>query len=437
LNIPLTQTSEATRHHQQDLNEYMASNYKKIPPQIFYTAIPQLISRITHDDRDTAAVVRLILQRLLTRFPCQAMWPLAWLRQSKASDRRKAGEVIFREAEQSLQKGDRKNAFKLLVASSSLINFLQDLAKREFKDMSQSSFLLEQWKGEVELSEFVPPVQAALSISNSPNALSQSKEAFPRHIPRMRAFSREVGLLLSKARPKKLKAYAIVPELGMLPSSRIKAEPGEKCDNDIGEFHFLVKQEAKGDLRKDARVQDLNNVINRLFTSRAEDKGVSTHRRCLNMRTFTVTCLSEDTGILEWVPNTAALRALVAKSFNPQAPPTSSKRRGQRAANFADPLLRTNFEKKCQEMYFKSGNLKRAAALFVELCLKPYPPVLYWWFVHHFHDPHAWYEARTRFALSSAAWSAVGHVIGLGDRHSENILIDMTSGDCVHVDFDW
>lgn len=28
-------------------------------------------------------------------------------------------------------------------------------------------------------------------------------------------------------------------------------------------------------------------------------------------------------------------------------------------------------------------------------------------------------------------------IIGLGDRHSENILIDTSSGECVHVDFDW
>jgi serine/threonine-protein kinase ATR len=29
----------------------------------------------------------------------------------------------------------------------------------------------------------------------------------------------------------------------------------------------------------------------------------------------------------------------------------------------------------------------------------------------------------------------VGHIVGLGDRHGENILIDSTTGDCVHVDF--
>ena len=33
-------------------------------------------------------------------------------------------------------------------------------------------------------------------------------------------------------------------------------------------------------------------------------------------------------------------------------------------------------------------------------------------------------------------WSSVGHVVGLGDRHGENILIHTDSGECVHVDFD-
>ena len=29
----------------------------------------------------------------------------------------------------------------------------------------------------------------------------------------------------------------------------------------------------------------------------------------------------------------------------------------------------------------------------------------------------------------------VGHIAGLGDRHSKNILLDSTTGDCGHVDF--
>lgn len=97
--------------------------------------------------------------------------------------------------------------------------------------------------------------------------------------------------------------------------------------------------------------------------------------------------------------------------------------------------LKSGFEK-CQSVYFKNGNLKCAAAMLQDIILKPNPPLLYWYFVQKFMDPHSWYEARTRFTLSCAAWSAVGHVIGLGDRHSENILVDTSSGQCVHVDFD-
>ena len=31
--------------------------------------------------------------------------------------------------------------------------------------------------------------------------------------------------------------------------------------------------------------------------------------------------------------------------------------------------------------------------------------------------------------------SMVGYILGLGDRHGENILFDSKNGDCVHVDF--
>ncbi len=48
----------------------------------------------------------------------------------------------------------------------------------------------------------------------------------------------------------------------------------------------------------------------------------------------------------------------------------------------------------------------------------------------HIH-PHAHILNR-----SAAVWSSVGHVVGLGDRHGENILIHTESGECVHVDFD-
>jgi len=327
----------------------------------------------------------------------------------------------------------------LLVASKGLFKFLIDLAKYQPKNASARSFNVRPWKGDVELKEFVPPVQAALSVS--PGSLERSRDVFPAFVPRMRAFCPTVQVMSSKARPKKLTVFALPPSnsrhqqhsAGMSSKGSYTLQPG-----DVGEMHFLVKQEAKGDLRKDARVQNFNNVINRLLTSSNGCGGGPSsvrQRRRMQLRTFSVVCLSEDCGILEWVPNTDSLRNLVSQSYNPQAAPHSIRRRGKRIANFNDPALRTTFQT-CQDAYVKNGNLIRAASMFEEKCLKSNPPLLYWWFVNNFLDPHAWFEARTKFTMSSAVWSAVGHVIGLGDRHSENILVDTSSGECVHVDFD-
>lgn len=71
------------------------------------------------------------------------------------------------------------------------------------------------------------------------------------------------------------------------------------------------------------------------------------------------------------------------------------------------------------------------------MVLSQFSPCLSIWFERTFSsEPAAWLEARTVYARSVATWSAVGYLIGLGDRHSENILLDTESGECVHVDFD-
>jgi serine/threonine-protein kinase ATR len=191
-------------------------------------------------------------------------------------------------------------------------------------------------------------------------------------------------------------------------------------------------------LNTDSRVQDLNNVINRLFVGRKASSGSDSRRQRLrlHLRTFSVVCLSEDCGILEWVPNTDSFRSLVGGTFNPLVPPNSVHRHGDRITNYNNVELRDAFMK-CQDMYFKKGNLTGAAKKFDETVLQQYRPFMYWWFIQNFPNPHAWFEARNNFTLSTAVWSAVGHIIGLGDRHSENILVDTRSGECVHVDFDW
>lgn len=103
--------------------------------------------------------------------------------------------------------------------------------------------------------------------------------------------------------------------------------------------------------------------------------------------------------------------------------------------------------------------------MFLEKLLPRHPPVFADWFRIMFPDPYGWYinkiyvtihfafvcnflhtdinylffakryEARTAYIRTTAVMSMVGYILGLGDRHGENILFDSKCGDCVHVDF--
>src|ERR1700761_6951536 len=51
------------------------------------------------------------------------------------------------------------------------------------------------------------------------------------------------------------------------------------------------------------------------------------------------------------------------------------------------------------------------------------------------HNSEHWLERRSTYTSSLAVNSMVGHVLGLGDRHPSNILLEQESGKVVHIDF--
>jgi serine/threonine-protein kinase ATR len=73
---------------------------------------------------------------------------------------------------------------------------------------------------------------------------------------------------------------------------------------------------------------------------------------------------------------------------------------------------------------------------YQKLITNSYRPCLHLWFLENFPDPTEWLEARTTFTRSTAVWSSVGHIVGLGDRHIENVMIDTTNGENINCDFD-
>ena len=57
-------------------------------------------------------------------------------------------------------------------------------------------------------------------------------------------------------------------------------------------------------------------------------------------------------------------------------------------------------------------------------------------FLEYFNSSmEAWHTARTAYTRSCAVNSIVGHILGIGGRHTSNILVHTKTGEVVHIDF--
>jgi serine/threonine-protein kinase ATR len=83
------------------------------------------------------------------------------------------------------------------------------------------------------------------------------------------------------------------------------------------------------------------------------------------------------------------------------------------------------------------GVVKGKAGLitWLEDVVRTYPPIFHRWFLATWAEPAAWLNARLNYTRSYAVWCMVGHIAGLGDRHGENVLLDMQRGDAIQIDF--
>lgn len=73
------------------------------------------------------------------------------------------------------------------------------------------------------------------------------------------------------------------------------------------------------------------------------------------------------------------------------------------------------------------------ARVYATICAR-FHPVLRYFFWETARSPADWWERRHKYVASCAASSMLGHVVGLGDRHCQNILLDRRTGELIQID---
>ncbi|OWM90493.1 hypothetical protein CDL15_Pgr014796 [Punica granatum] len=171
-----------------------------------------------------------------------------------------------------------------------------------------------------------------------------------------------------------------------------------ECLGSDGQKYRQLAKSGNDDLRQDANHQD-------------------TRRRRLGVRTYKVVPFTPSAGVLEWVNGTVPLGDyLIGSNRNGGAHARYGK------GDWTFP--------KCRE---HMSNAKDKRKAFQEVC-ENFRPVMHNFFLERFLLPSDWFEKRLAYTRSVATSSMVGYIVGLGDRHSMNILVDQATAEVVHID---
>ncbi|XP_055588723.1 serine/threonine-protein kinase Tor [Uranotaenia lowii] len=178
------------------------------------------------------------------------------------------------------------------------------------------------------------------------------------------------------------------------------------------EYMFLLK--GHEDLRQDERVMQLFGLVNTLLLNDPD-----TFRRNLTIQRYAVIPLSTNSGLIGWVPHCDTLHTLIRDYRDKKKTVLNIEHRIMlRMAPDYDHL--TLMQK--VEVFEYALELTKGDDLAKLLWLKS-------------PSSEVWFDRRTNYTRSLAVMSMVGYILGLGDRHPSNLMLDRLSGKILHIDF--
>ncbi|ORY05502.1 FAT-domain-containing protein [Neocallimastix californiae] len=209
-------------------------------------------------------------------------------------------------------------------------------------------------------------------------------------IIRIQSFVPTLNIITSKQRPRRLS---------------IKGSDGK-------EYQYLLK--GHEDLRQDERVMQLFGLINTLLADDPE-----TFTRHMNIQRYPVIPLSPNSGLIGWVPHCDTLHALIRDYRESKKTLLNIEHRLmlQMAPDYDNLTLLQKVE-----VFEYAADNTTGQDLYKVLWIKS-------------RNSEAWLDRRTNYTRSLAVMSMVGYILGLGDRHPSNLMLDRFTGKVVHIDF--
>ncbi|XP_022634053.1 serine/threonine-protein kinase SMG1 isoform X2 [Vigna radiata var. radiata] len=293
-------------------------------------------------------------------------------------------------------------------------------------DSIAASLASYQRKSSVSLGEVAPHL-SLLSSSDVPMPGLERQMQVPdsdkatdhQGVVTIASFHEQVTILPTKTKPKKL---------GILGSD------GQK-------YTYLLK--GREDLRLDARIMQLLQAINGFLHSSS-----SACSNSLTIRYYSVTPISGRAGLIQWAGNVVSIYsvfkswqtrvqlaqflALGSANTKSSAPPPVPRPSDM----FYGKIIPALKEKGIKRVISRRDWPHEVKCKVLLDLMKEVPRHLLYQELWCASEGYKAFSSKLkRYTGSVAAMSMVGHVLGLGDRHLDNILIDFCNGDIVHIDY--
>lgn len=356
----------------------------------WYIVLSQIISRITHDDKKITDIISKVIIELTIKYPWLLLYSVFAQARSVDNSRRKIGTNILAKLQDTriTTSNGAPQLSKLVASGLILLEAIMSVcnATHNYKHPKSGNLFKDLYK---DLNFDYPRdsecCALALPIKYNMDLLYNLRNDVEKRVIFYMKFHEKVKILFSLQQPRRVKVTGT-----------------------NGSFYYLLFK-PRDDLRKDNKVMEFSTVMNDLLA-----KNFETQTRKLQIKSFAATPLNETTGIIEWVQNFITLRPIIDKQ-----------------------LKRNGITLNMRSMKAELGEAREGDKLDIfEAYLKKYPPVLGEWMVENSPNITEWYKFRSTFTRSLAVMSIVGYLIGVGDRHLDNIMLNKNTGMIMHIDFD-
>ncbi|KAH9423370.1 hypothetical protein DERP_003649 [Dermatophagoides pteronyssinus] len=365
---------------------------------IFLIELDTLIGHLLHPIETISKLIEEILKKLIADFPRHMVWLISRSLSTRIGRRSLKTKELVQGAQKLFAENNQNND---VVRFRQIL--LYNISKKNLTRRSIVSNHQQQNKNEISLQLISPTLIQCMQNDQQFKFILPSNQFFLPNSMNLERLSDKAQVMTSLQHPKRLTIYC---------NNGMKREILVKCGDDLRKdctmltYLNLFNQCYRGEI---PTIEPMSRIDDNEYDGERELKIWSRRKQQpLFVRTYFAVALNDSFGVIEWIPGLTSLKSLAEKQYSKTKCLEKQFQLAKNAFIKAVCPSHLNREKRVERFLQHFENFR--------------PPILQNW------------QGRN-FIRTTAVFSILGYILGLGDRHTDNVMFDTQTGQMIQVDF--